>query len=85
MRFRFVEQHADSYPVRLMCWVLDVSADYYVCGCGRKASGRRRLAGCSLTCGGANRTIKRDTMTTTIVPATIRPSGILPPAELKAS
>ncbi|MHC4048044.1 IS3 family transposase, partial [Bradyrhizobium sp. 23AC] len=30
MRFRFIEDHRDAYPVRLMCAVLEVSpAGYY--------------------------------------------------------
>ena len=29
MRFRFIEQHARTYPVRLMCRVLGVSASGY--------------------------------------------------------
>lgn len=29
MRFRFIEQHADTWPVRLMCRVLEVSASGY--------------------------------------------------------
>ncbi len=29
MSFRFIEDHRDVYPVRLMCAVLEVSADGY--------------------------------------------------------
>lgn len=32
MSFRFIEDHREAYPVRLMCTVLEVSpAGYYAC------------------------------------------------------
>jgi hypothetical protein len=40
MRFRFIEDHRDAWPVRLLCAVLEVSASGYYAWRGRLESAR---------------------------------------------
>lgn len=53
MSFRFIEDHRDAYPVRLMCAVLEVSPAGYYAWRDRHSSERTK-SNCAPGCGPAS-------------------------------